>query len=335
MEGLKIRKNNKELVIDYESSIKKSNEFSMAKLNHGLTLNQMQLLAYAIYSTQRESEKNLFIKADFEKKFGLKEYRTEHANEDTRKLYELGFATVNLEEAEFDYLRVFQRITYKKGTFTFKWTDDMLPHILELKDNYVTTDLFITSKFRSSFTWTLYDYLKAHYGYWYKDLTKESLMRLFGVDGVKSYQNNTALLKARVLDLAIKEINEYTEFKVWYTEEKKGRAIVGFVLHWSTGEKIAAATDGQINLLRGICDTVINDMMKYLAIKDNQWLAEARTHLIALNEIGTKISSDLTAKDANLHIQNAKYHFNRLEKITELDKQGKPVFYNWLDERES
>src|SRR5699024_1534304 len=111
-----IRKNNKEQIIDYESSIKKSNEFSMAKLNHGLTLNQMQLLAYAIYSTQKDSNKNVFIKADFERKFDLNEYRTAHANEDTKKLYELGFATVNLEEDEFDYLRVFQRITYKKGT---------------------------------------------------------------------------------------------------------------------------------------------------------------------------------------------------------------------------
>lgn len=32
------RKNNKEILIKYENSIKKSNEFSMAKLNHGLPI---------------------------------------------------------------------------------------------------------------------------------------------------------------------------------------------------------------------------------------------------------------------------------------------------------
>lgn len=294
----------------------------------------MQLLAYAIYSTQRDSEKNLFIKADFEKKFGLDEYRTEHANEDTKRLYELGFATVNLEENEFDYLRVFQRITYKKGTFSFKWTDDMLPHILELKDNYVTTDLSITSQFRSSFSWTLYEYLKAYYGYWHKKLSKESLMRLFGVEDVKSYQNNTALLKVKVLDLAIEEINKHTEFEVWYTEEKKGRAIVGFVLHWSTGKKVASATDGQMKLLRRIHDTVMQDMMKYLALKDNKNLAEARTHILALNEIDMATGKELTSKQADLHIQNANFHFNQLEKIYARDQEEKFVFYNWLEERE-
>ena len=40
------RMNDKELLISNANSIKKSNELSTAKLNEGLTLNQMQLLAY-------------------------------------------------------------------------------------------------------------------------------------------------------------------------------------------------------------------------------------------------------------------------------------------------
>ena len=59
-----------------KTALKKSNELSMAKLNQGLTLNQMQLLAYAIYSTQQDG-KTEFIKADFEKKFGIEKYQTQ------------------------------------------------------------------------------------------------------------------------------------------------------------------------------------------------------------------------------------------------------------------
>ena len=70
-----VRKNGKKQIVSYENSIKKSNEFSMAKLNQGLTLNQMQLLAYAIYSTQQDG-KTEFIKAEFEKKFGIEKYQT-------------------------------------------------------------------------------------------------------------------------------------------------------------------------------------------------------------------------------------------------------------------
>ena len=72
------RRNEKKQIINYENSIKKSNEFSMAKLNQGLTLNQMQLLAFAIYSTQQNA-KTEFRKVAFEKKFGINEYRTEDA----------------------------------------------------------------------------------------------------------------------------------------------------------------------------------------------------------------------------------------------------------------
>ena len=40
-----------------------------------------------------------------------------------------------------------------------------------------------------------------------------------------------------MLDVAANEINEHTELEVRYKEETKGRTIVGFDLHWSTGEK--------------------------------------------------------------------------------------------------
>ena len=42
------RCNAKNIVVNLDTTIKKSNEISLAKLNQGLTLNQMQVLAYAI-----------------------------------------------------------------------------------------------------------------------------------------------------------------------------------------------------------------------------------------------------------------------------------------------
>lgn len=89
----------------------------------------------------------------------------------------------------------------------FEWNPKITPHILELKQRYVITDLKVTSHFKSGFSWRLYDYLKAHYGYWHKESSKEGLMKLFGVENVKSYQKGTAHFKRRVLDVAIKEIN--------------------------------------------------------------------------------------------------------------------------------
>src|SRR5690625_4965905 len=169
---LLVRRNIKKQIISYENSIKKSNELSMAKLSHGLTLNQMQLLAYAIYSTQQDG-KTEFIKADFEQKFNIDQYRTEDAYKDSDKILDLKVSTEDLENDRFKFWNAFSSMEYDNGHFTFEWNPKMIPHILELKEKYVSTDLTITSKFKSGFSWTLYDYLKAHYGYWHKPISKE------------------------------------------------------------------------------------------------------------------------------------------------------------------
>ena len=52
------RKNDKKQVVSYENSIKKSNELSMAKLSHGLTLQQMQLLPMRSIQRSRTEKQN-------------------------------------------------------------------------------------------------------------------------------------------------------------------------------------------------------------------------------------------------------------------------------------
>lgn len=328
-----VRKNEKQQVISYENSIQKSNEISMAKLNQGLTLNQMQLLAFTIYSTQQDG-KTEFIKADFEKKFGLEKYLTKHAKEDVPKLGSLSFSLIDLENDVVDYFNVFQRIRYNKGTFTFKWTEEMVPHILELKEKYVTTDLTITSKFRSSFSWTLYDYLKAHYGFWHKFISKEALMKLFGVENTKSYQNNTGVFRQKVLDVAIAELNQYTELEVRYEVEKEGRAIVGFDLIWSNGTTQKSATKKQIEELKITIDTVLEDVFRYVNVD----IRERRERAIQIIEFVremkqyTKEPISITSEFASEQIEKAKAYLQELnDLLTVKSKRDTSFYYNWLE----
>lgn len=324
-----MRENKKQQLISHESIIKKSNEISMARLNNGLTLNQMQLLAYAIYSTQQDG-KTEFNKYEFEKKFNL-DYKTKHAKEDAMKITSIQFSIEDLENDYFEYWNVFKTIKYDKGAFTFKWNEEFIPHILELKDKYVLTDLTITSNFKSGFSWILYEYLKGHYGNWHKELTKEAMMRLFSVESVKSYQRNTALLKVRVLELAIKEINEYTELEVWYAENKVGNKITGFVLHWSTGDTVASATEKQIKLLKEIHDEVEKSMFDYLAVKK---VESARDLIIKIKEINTLVKKGMSIKEADNYIQESLAIYRQLEKLLERDgeKRDTSIYYNWLEE---
>lgn len=336
------RKNSKNQMISYENSIQKSKEFSIAKLNQGLTLNQMQLLAFAIYSTQQNGATE-FHKADFEKKFGIEKYQTIHAKQDAQKVSSLQFSIEDLENHYFEYWNVFGSIKYKEGLFTFRWNEEFIPHILELKEKYITTDLTITSHFKSGFSWTLYDYLKAHYGYWHKLISKEALMRLFGVENKKTYRENTALFKKTVLDVAIAEINKYTELEIHYKVEKKGRAITGFDLIWSNGQKLTSATKKQITEIESIANIVFEDIFEYINLDNETDRLRARDLIREIEDMRkfTNEPISITSERANELIKKAIWNFRQLNGLLEKNHKAvspesakKVQFYNWLEERE-
>lgn len=334
------RKNYKEVLISNTTSIKKSNELSTAKLNEGLTLNQMQLLAYAIYSTQQDGS-TTFIKADFEKTFGLDEYRTEHAKKDSQRILSIQVGFEDLENDTFEYMNVFHKMKYEKGTFQFQWAPEITPHILDLKDKYVLTDLSITAHFKSSFSWTLYDYLRGLYGAWYMSLSKNAIMKLFGVEDKKSYQKNTSKFKQAVLNVAIDEINEFTELDVKYEEIKKGRSIVGFKLIWSTGQKIQKASEKQMDILRNIADVTLADTLMYAEIKDEVNRERAMQiirdlQFIQYNYLQPELG--LTADKASDLIKQSTYFLEDLNYFLEAEGMEKliasePVpMINWLED---
>ncbi|MEK9200332.1 MULTISPECIES: replication initiation protein [Bacillales] len=330
-----MRKNEKKSLINYENSISKSNELSMAKLNKGLTLNQMQLLAFSIFSTQKNGVTE-FHKVEFEKKFGISKYKTEDAMVDAEAITSVKFSFSDLENNKFSYWNVFRGMSYDNGLFKFVWAEEMIPHILELKEKYITIDLTITSKFKSGFSWTLYDYLKAHYGYWHKLVSKDALMRLFGVEKKKTYQN-TAQFKRGVLDVAIAEINKFTELEVHYKEIKEGRSIIGFDLIWSNGKALVSATKKQINELKIILDTVFEDVFRFTNL-DNRDDRERAIQLVRQTEemklyIEEPIS--ITKERANELIEQANWILKELQSLMQNEEKKKSMFYNWLEERES
>src|SRR5699024_10028324 len=224
----------------------------------------------------------------------------------------------------------------ESGVFEFEWNKRMLPHILELKEKYVLTDLTITSKFKSGFSWILYDYLKAHYGYWNKELSKESLMKLFAVEDRKTYKKSTSEFKRGVLNVAINEINEFTELEVWYTEEKVGNKIMNFKLYWSTGKREAGATKKQLTLLREIHDEVERNLFDYFALKNTDSLEMARNNIMKIKEINKQVNDKLTSERAKDLIWEAKLLYKQLQNLLEKDenKRDTSVYFNWLNGEE-
>lgn len=324
------RQSNKKLYINYENSIKKSNKLSMAKLNQGLTLNQMQLLAYAIFSTQQDG-KTEFRKYEFQDKFGIEKYQTMHAKKDAQGLLGLQFSIEDLENDYFEYWNVFSSIRYKNGLFNFRWNEEFIPHILELKDKYVMTDLTVTAKFKSGFSWILYEYLKANYGYWVKEISKEALMKLFAVENRKSYMKSAAQFKRGVLEVAIDEINEFTELEVWYTEKKTGNKIIAFNIYWSSGKREMKASKKQMGLLREIHDEVDRKMFDYISVKNTYNLELARKNIMKIKEIDEQVNDNLTSQQADEYIKEAKLLYEQLQQLIENDgkERDTSVYFDW------
>lgn len=307
----------------------------MSKLNNGLTLQQMQLLSFAIYSSQKKTNTS-FHKHEFEKYFDISKYPSKSASEDAKKLMDLKIAaTEDLSNDEFDYWNVFVRITYKSGLFNFEWSQYMVPHITELKEKYVLLDLKITAKFKSSYSWKLYEYLKAHYGYWTKCLKREELLNLFSVEDNKSYVKNTALFKKRVLDVAINEINSYTELEVNYKEIKSGRSITHFEIYWSKGEVISAASAAQLNEIHKYLNAIMEDTFKIIGLTDTEKRDEGLRLLTSAKEIEEEIKSEeLTATRADFIIVVLKNMLAQINILFTEESKKTPVFYNWLEERD-
>lgn len=330
------RRNEKVVLVSGETSIQKSNELSLSKLNKGLSLNQMQLLAFAILCTQQNGVTE-FQKHEFEKMFNIEKYQTKQAKIDSDKVTSIKFSLDDIENDTFEYMNVFRKMKYSKGKFTFVWDTDMTTHILELKDRYVLTDLTITSKFKSSYSWILYEYLKASYGAWYKTITKESMMKMLGIEGYKTYEKNTNQLKIKILDTAIREINEFTELNVSYEDIKQGKKITGFKLIWSTGTNIARASSKQLEHLISLVDLISQDTLLYAEMKNDDNRKEAMS---ILREIECLKVTHLV-EGTGLKAEFCKKITDKVNKYQEtlnifLEEEGKPQrpkvpLYNWLN----
>lgn len=327
------RINTKEKLINQDDIFKKSNELSIAKMNQSLTLNQMRLFSYAIFSTQVDGRTE-FRKHEFEKKFNISRFMTDDAMDDSYSLLDLKMELRDLENEKSVGHNVFTSYSYDKGLFAFKWNPDFLPHILELKEKYIITDLAIASKFRSGFSWILYDYMKAHYGNWYKEITKDELMELFNVTIRKTYQRSTSELKRAVLDVAIAEVNKHTELEVWYTHKRIGTKIIGFVLHWSTGKEIKSATDKQITLLKEVHGEVNKNMFDYMGLSDPNRVVQARDLIVLIKGMEIELVKGVSTVTADEYIKESLSIYDQLERLLENDGQerDRSFYYNWLEE---
>ncbi|MCL2410408.1 MAG: replication initiation protein [Treponema sp.] len=115
----------------------------------------------------------------------------------------------------------FDKVTIDRGSgvVTLKIDDHMKPYLLALKSNFTQYELFYTLAMKSRYSIRLYELLKSH---------EFRINKIFGVDELKVLLSAEKYerfpdFKRRVLDIAVKEINEVSDLNAEYEIIKKGR----------------------------------------------------------------------------------------------------------------
>uniref|UniRef100_UPI0015D173E7 replication initiation protein RepM n=1 Tax=Acinetobacter sp. YH16040 TaxID=2601185 RepID=UPI0015D173E7 len=113
------------------------------------------------------------------------------------------------------------------GIVFLRFTQDIVPLITRLEENFTKYELEQVSRLTSSYAIRLYELLIQ-----WKAIGKTPVFELatfreqLGI-GVNEYKRMDHF-KTRVLDLAISEISEKTDIEATYQQHKKGRSISGF-----------------------------------------------------------------------------------------------------------
>ena len=128
--------------------------------------------------------------------------------------YEIGVGLISKRKYHID-----------EGRLWIRFDEDLVPHIIDLKDNFTQYRIKDVYHFQRASTWRVYELLKQ-----YKKLKKRyvDLEDFKWKLGIEEKYPRVVDLKKRIINPAINEINETSDIQVQYETNKRGRNIVGF-----------------------------------------------------------------------------------------------------------
>lgn len=144
------------------------------------------------------------------------------------------------------------KVNKGSGKITVKLDEDIQQYVLGLFNNYTQYSLLFTLPMKSSYSFRIYELLKSY------AFTKT---HTFDIDDLKSklgatHYGNFKDFRKKVIEVAVREINEYTDLEVSWEPVKKGRKVIQVKFHISqrdsfgvavSGRKATDAIDGQLS----------------------------------------------------------------------------------------
>lgn len=154
------------------------------------------------------------------------------------------------------------------GYIAIKFSDDVMPLITKLEKHFTSYELEQVKDLTSIYAIRLYEMLVQWRGNGKTPQIKlDELRNKLGI--LEGEYERIANFKAKVLDFAIKQINEHTDITATYEQHKAGRIITGFTFSFKSKAK-AKAKDEQGR------DSKTGDLFSIEGLSDAQLARVAR-----------------------------------------------------------
>lgn len=126
-------------------------------------------------------------------------------------------------------------INKNSGVIKIKLDELMKPYLLQMQERFTQYELLYTLPMKSQYAIRLYEILKSYE--WKKTVEMEidNLKRMLKAEHYTRFYD----FKKKVIEISMREIDDYTDLKVEYTLKKKGKQFTSIVFQIGTKETLS------------------------------------------------------------------------------------------------
>lgn len=217
-----------------QTSIKMHNAITAGRYDYSSAMLDILFMTLALVDENNPSQREFRIYANDMKTITGRAWNKKQLREATEAI---GSRMFEIETPDrFRQLWLFSFVDYHLGTgsFTIKINEDALPYFYELKREFTMLNLKAVLSCSSKYAKRLYAIACQWRKVGFKEYTIEDLKYMLDLKnpktGEEQYTNITDFRKF-VLDVALKQINEFTDVKLSYRLEKRGRTYQRIALY--------------------------------------------------------------------------------------------------------
>ena len=240
----------RQAVASRTEAVSMSNELIRAAHNLSLMEKRVLMLTISKIDSKAVAEKNTLVRlavSDFVAEFDIDKgsaYReVKKAIKGIRRRY-VRFFTVDIDGAMIEHdVDWTTRAAYKdsEGWIDVSINGDLNPHLLELKSHFTTYKLSRASALRSVYSWRLFELLMQFKKTGLLNMPIEEFQH--SLETPETYKADFSLLRARVIEPAVKEIREKDGLAVEWEAIKAGRKVKALKFTFPTEQQLSLVSE--------------------------------------------------------------------------------------------